>query len=184
MDIAVRFSTSHVPVYLYDVMKSRFHIIRHLFGISKKLIQLNDFLRFFKIVPHVHSIGAYTCLSNRDGGTFLYQAVFNITEEIYLTFKLCSSKTLNWFNCFKSNTKLCMSYWLNRILDLTQQWRTRLSPPLGVSTVKLHCQTSHDGHTPFLPETIFTNFIPLTISNFFMKNIKYQMDGIFSNKVN
>lgn len=52
MDIAVRFSTRHVSVLLYDIAESRFHIIRHLFGISWKKKMYNSMI--LKIVPQVH----------------------------------------------------------------------------------------------------------------------------------
>lgn len=100
--------------------------------------------------------------------SMIFKAVPQVHIHLYMLFKLrrCDifiPKCVNWEwgnflhleALYNENFKFVLSI-ITRAwtLGLTQQWRTRLSPPLGVSRLKLPCQTSHDGHTPFLPETI------------------------------
>lgn len=170
MDIAVRFSTRHVSVLLYDIVESRFHIIRHLFGISWKKKMYNSMI--LKIVPQVH---VHLLFKLRRCDIFKPKC-FNWYWGFFLNLEALNNEN------FKFVLLVIVSIAKAWTLGLTRQWRTRLSPPLGVSTVKLPFQTSHDGHTPFLPETIFTNFILLT--RYQQKQTLKNIDRILSNTIN
>lgn len=108
--------------------------------------------------------------------TFLSQNVLTDIGDFFLNLEALNNEN------FKFVLPVIVSIAKAWTLGLTRQWRTRLSPPLGVSTVKLPFQTSHDGHTPFLPETIFTNFILLT--RYQQKQTLKNIDRILSNKIN